>query len=1448
LEERCLMADGPEFPGPFVGSLGDVFYNGVTSQYAKTITITNNSDVTIYPFLEAENSRQAVAPYGGTAGFDPYDPVNQEYRGYIGYHEGDTNYAGLKPHSAITVTVPLVFWDSGRLIISTDGADQFATYGGPESGTPPGEPFNFFNTDAFARYSGSIETVGGQKVLKFTPVYNSFDSTPEHKPTTANWKSPVASGELPALSPGTTDKQMYNVTGPGLPAGGERVTLDSDQPAYVILPQGGTASGRDEYVFKAVTSDSAHKDMPIFTTARYVQTGVPLTVPKNGVSTPTTDGAVMWYHDLNSSAPNNIAPFQLTEFTFRGPFYNRDVNIGTGFDWLLDGNDKHDPRGVYASSIGNIADYDISFVDTISMPVAMEATGVNIPGTTAQAPFGWVGSSQSINDFQQALQDFASTNEPGKNTNFLGDYFGGRGYPSYNVIQQGNLKLPSAQNIFFSSPLVKGVTSIQYYKTFPDGTFLKAPMYALSTGDTGPSQIGMAGSSEFVKTGGKNIGLATNKNQAYQYALSTIIGKDIAPGPDQQQWKVYDDTKKLDLGLVDSIIFQTVDGQRIPVGVVLKNNLPSGVAPLDSFTFTPVITDYASTDIASLWYSWAQYYANNVKSTPASDLAGTISNGNTLTLTNPPSGLVLVPGMGVTGTNVPAGCVILSVSPDNKTIELSGVVPPAPNAKFSFAKPDFTSIPGYNRLPVFKLDFAKDTPQDRAAALPFAQTVFTVMSAWSVSVSKDRGNPLVWNPLMVNIIGGNLSHEYIPAGNEAIVKALTILSKSALRGVPNYTSPLYSDSSQWYPDPALAKGGKTFNVFNLDPFVWFIHEKLGLTAYAFALDDDIGNVEAGGSTNFDVNVGGLAGLPDASDPSRTTLPNKDPFSNTARFGVVTTTGTAQQSKSSVLGSLGNPNILGQVVVYNDSLHSLGTLVNGPGVPSGTTVQFTNAPPNQPEKNQIVITSPVSSADPNAPYAFFGQLVFTATVLGNGQSPDTLILTDKDAAGTLEKLGPLANIRVTGEGIDPSKPPVTITGMTTDSNGATVITLSSPLVARLVSTPGSYYAYTFGSPTLDTVRDGGFEFHYVGNVTDRFLHGNQISPNDSWQTRDDWTYFDSESNPKNWFAGLAVAPDSKFAGKQQVAPQGLQVGFIQGDSYIAQPLILAQGTYSVSLLAAQSALNTPGQSQTVFVIVDGKLVGKINPTGTTFTAFNDLRFTVGPGTHRIRLQGVEKNDSTLLVDSVVCKAVPLSPSQSPPPPRSVPSLKLGTAVTQGAEMRDAGAVIGGGSPASFVATVDYGDGTGVHRLPLSPTGTFLLDHVYTRPGTFTTVVKMSDGRGDLETASLTVTAAAGPPLVSGFGTARDAFVATLYRENLGRLPDLKALRALSRRLAAGASPLRIVRSVWAGREHQALVKARLVAPITVRRAYVDALRTGLWAARHHRPPVGPLTLRVNPPRP
>jgi hypothetical protein len=638
--------------------------------------------------------------------------------------------------------------------------------------------------------------------------------------------------------------QSYVVTGPGLPAGGETVKIDSSQPKSITLPTPGTPQTPpvQQYVSSALSGQS------ISTTAHFIQGGFTLAHQPSGSQ--TNNGLVMWYHSLYSQAPDNSAPFQLTEFTFRGTFYDPAINTGTGFQYLL---------GSLAGIDTDSADYDLSFVDTINMPVAIEATNVSIPYTTVQEPYGWVGSGQELADFQATLDAFTTPNPKGvANANFLGTYLGGQGYPSYVKIDPGNTKLPAGQNLFLASPVVAGPTDIQYYVTFPDGSFIKEPLYALTSGGSGPISLTIGGDPAHPSQG-HFLGLHTS-GQADQFALDTLMAPNIGQG------FVYSATSNGNQPAGNVIGLYRDKNQNI-IGVELDRDVPPN-ASSQVYNFTLQQKDYAGGGIAGLWYSWAKNYADNVQSTPMSNVPGTIS-GNIVTLNSPAPGLV--PGMTVTGAGIPAGCIVLAVSSDHQTIELSTVASGSPTS-FNFAQPRFASIVGFDEssnsnTPLVPLSFPSS---QQATALAFAQTVYVVMSAWSVTVTPGAANG--WTTLFANIIGGNLGPTYLPNANPDVVVALTNMSKSALRGVPDFTSPLYSNPAQWYPDPTLPAGGQTYNVFNLDPFVWFIHEKLGLSAYAFSLDDDVGNVQGGGANQVDFSIGGLGGLP-----------NRDPYTPTSQW-------------------------------------------------------------------------------------------------------------------------------------------------------------------------------------------------------------------------------------------------------------------------------------------------------------------------------------------------------------------------------------------------------------------------------------------------------------------------------------------------------------------------------------------------------------------------------------
>ena len=89
--------------------------------------------------------------------------------------------------------------------------------------------------------------------------------------------------------------------------------------------------------------------------------------------------------------------------------------------------------------------------------------------------------------------------------------------------------------------------------------------------------------------------------------------------------------------------------------------------------------------------------------------------------------------------------------------------------------------------------------------------------------------------------------------------------KSVLRGVSDFTK--YPDNvddkgkhTSWYPDPAEHRGGQPFNVFNLDPFVWFVHVQLGFSGYGFSVDDDTADVGAGGASQLQFTVTETGGL------------------------------------------------------------------------------------------------------------------------------------------------------------------------------------------------------------------------------------------------------------------------------------------------------------------------------------------------------------------------------------------------------------------------------------------------------------------------------------------------------------------------------------------------------------------------------------------------------------
>ena len=299
----------------------------------------------------------------------------------------------------------------------------------------------------------------------------------------------------------------------------------------------------------------------------------------------------------------------------------------------------------------------------------------------------------------------------------------------------------------------------------------------------------------------------------------------------------------------------------------------------------------------------------------------------------------------------------------------------------------------------------------------------------------------------------------------------------------------------------------------------------------------------------------------------------------------------------------------------------GTIVNGPGVPSGTTVLvFDNL------HGTVTLSAPVTSSSKGpVTYSFFGPVVGTGTVLGKNQSPKTIDNLDMTTYNTLLQLGPLSNVQVTGPGIDPGSP-VSVQKLSLQ-NGIPVVTLSSNLDATQISEVGGSFAYTFGYASLSPIVDSGFEQPAVVG----YLHGAQLKPGGDQP----WTFTDG-STTSQIYAGIA-GNGSNYTLKNKPAPQGLQVGFIQGNSSISQSVTFAAGSYQITFLAAQSSANTANQS--LQVLIDGNPVGKgaITPSGTGYALQTTASFTVTSGQHTITFQGTSNGSNTALIDAITLKA-------------------------------------------------------------------------------------------------------------------------------------------------------------------------------------------------------------------
>ena len=308
-----------------------------------------------------------------------------------------------------------------------------------------------------------------------------------------------------------------------------------------------------------------------------------------------------------------------------------------------------------------------------------------------------------------------------------------------------------------------------------------------------------------------------------------------------------------------------------------------------AFTFKRPIHDYASEAMIKLWYSWAQYYLMHWKdNTPSAPTVPTPIIGSVekdeATVTFNQAHPELVQGMAVTGPGLDnaetekgrhqGDAVILQIASDKKSVVLSQVVNTASSrATFTFLPPTSNPLlwtpikegdPGYPLIGD-KFEFSNEPAWQNP--YEFSQQVYLIMA--SMNQIGHPNNDSV-SKYMQDIVGANMGFIFTDAAKKSfdanmVTSMIRDMIKSVLRGVSDFTKyPDVIDNEgnhvSWYPNPSLKRGKQDFNVFNLDPFVWFAHVKLGFSGYGFSVDDDTADVGAGGASQLQLTVTETGGL------------------------------------------------------------------------------------------------------------------------------------------------------------------------------------------------------------------------------------------------------------------------------------------------------------------------------------------------------------------------------------------------------------------------------------------------------------------------------------------------------------------------------------------------------------------------------------------------------------
>jgi hypothetical protein len=822
LEERCMLAVDIPIPASHpVVPLSTIFWNGEPAPLnpagkpnipapdkvgaAKTITLTNNSSDTIYPFLRGENGGEDPNSTTGKL-YDPQDLVKREFRQYVGYSKQDgSRYLGLPKGASITIQVPLALWDGNNLYIATDGTNLTTA-----------EP-NIFNYETTAKItvaqtdpvSGSIWVQAssnfpqGQNPLV---MFYFVDGKPKTVPDDAPAQLTEITFRDPYLTQFITDpKQTFPLLNYDVSYVNNLVAPVSMAASHVPITYGDTESktvpptyyGYEDFGWLATDRDTAAFENAI----------------KDFVKNTGEAGIGTYFGPQEQGWP-----------AYYGPASGSTV-IPSGANLFDDS-----PLTVDAS-IAHPSSYDSNrwmLTSNGTGPIAARAGGVALEDPRATRLPLSLTAEQKV-DFIKTIKEMMAN--------------GG----------QVNLTLSSGPAVLGQvTDYDPGDSIIAFRVTNQGSGYTKAPQVVVSGGG-GQGAEGIA----FVENGKVvAVGIVTNKAGSGYVSPPKV---EFVGGGGKGAEAVAD-----------------VGGGKVKVRLNEGVNLPTHKDL--SYVFARPSKDYAVTAITNLWYSWAQYYVQQYQNFADVKVSATLnrkpipgSEDKTLRITNeitlaadPPVPLAV--GMTVQGVGIPAGTTILKVV--GRQIYLSQVptrdVPATQD--YTFGKPTMLRYnPAFTNP--YKLEFG---PAEATKARLFAGSVYSALATQAVELPASKLLPYSANLVAHVIKFWAKIPSYDKPWGPILVGEVRDVVKSILRGVHDFEA--VPDQTQWYPEPGKPAGGRDFNVYNLDPYVWFVHEVQKMSAYGFSVDDDVSNPTATGPllsadksgnhfpNNLRISFGGVGGL------------------------------------------------------------------------------------------------------------------------------------------------------------------------------------------------------------------------------------------------------------------------------------------------------------------------------------------------------------------------------------------------------------------------------------------------------------------------------------------------------------------------------------------------------------------------------------------------------------